>query len=148
MIKMTKQKKSSKECDDINCPVHGSLTLRKKEFVGTVISDKMRRTVTVSWERRRKLPKYERDEKAKTVVYAHNPPCIEAKKGDKVRITETRPLSKLKRFVVSEIIGEDLDFSLKEQTSDGYTPLDKRKSGKEDKEIPTEETNSEKVNKE
>jgi len=133
MIKMEKNSKktpnkkpvkkvvaATKDCDDKNCHVHGNLKIRTKSFVGTVVSDKMRRTVTISWGQIKKIPKYERVEKRKTVVYAHNPPCINAKKGDKVVINETRPLSKIKRFVVTKVIGEDLDFSLKEQTADGY----------------------------
>ena len=80
------------------------LKLHGKEFVGTVISDKATKTVTVEWERRVQLPKYERYERRYSRVYAHNPLTINARTGDIVRIKETRPLSKTKNFVVTEII--------------------------------------------
>lgn len=75
-----------------------------KEFVGVVISDKAHKTVTVEWERRRLIPKYERYERRYSRVYAHNPLSLNARHGDTVRIKETRPLSKTKNFVVVEIV--------------------------------------------
>lgn len=80
------------------------LKLHGKEFVGKVISDKADKTVTVEWERRVLLPKYERYERRYSRVYAHNPLTINAHTGDTVRIKETRPLSKTKNFVVVEVI--------------------------------------------
>ena len=80
------------------------LKLHGKEFVGKVISDKADKTVTVEWERRVLLPKYERYERRYSRVYAHNPITINAHTGDTVRIKETRPLSKTKNFVVVEVI--------------------------------------------
>ena len=80
------------------------IKLHGKEFVGVVISDKAAKTVTVEWERRRLIPKYERYERRYSRVYAHNPITINAKLGDKVRIKETRPLSKTKHFVVVEVL--------------------------------------------
>ena len=79
------------------------IKLHGKEFVGLVISDKANKTVTVEWERRRLIPKYERYEKRYSRVYAHNPVAINARMGDTVRVQETRPLSKTKNFVVVEI---------------------------------------------
>ncbi len=81
-----------------------SLSTRGRTFVGVVISDKMTRTVTVQWEKRKYIPKYERYEKSRTKVKAHNPDEINAQKGDVVKIKETRPLSKTKNFIVTEII--------------------------------------------
>jgi small subunit ribosomal protein S17 len=80
------------------------LKLHGKEFVGVVISDKATKTVTVEWDRRRLVQKYERYEKRYSRVYAHNPLTINAKMGDTVRIKETRPLSKTKNFVVVEVV--------------------------------------------
>lgn len=80
------------------------IRLHGKEFVGVVISDKAHKTVTVEWERRRLIPKYERYERRYSRVYAHNPETINAKMGDTVRIKETRPLSKTKHFVVVEVM--------------------------------------------
>lgn len=94
-------------CEDAKCPFHGNLKVHGREFVGTVVSDKMHHTVSVSWERRVFVPKYERYLKKLSKVQAHNPECINAKEGDKVRIVECRPLSKLKNFVVLEVIKGD-----------------------------------------
>lgn len=69
-------------------------------FTGEVVSDKMHRTVTVKWERRHYVPKYQRYERRFSKVKAHNPDEIDAKTGDKVEIMETRPLSKTKNFIV------------------------------------------------
>ena len=94
-------------CTDKHCPVHGGLKLRGRNFVGTVTSDRMSKTVVVSWTRRFFVKKFERYERRLSKINAHNPPCMAAKKGDIVRITETRPLSKTKHFTVSEIIGSE-----------------------------------------
>lgn len=81
-----------------------SLGTRGKSFVGIVVSDKMARTVSVEWSRRLYVPKYERYLIRKSSVKAHNPEEINAKTGDKVRIVETRPISKTKKFIVTEIM--------------------------------------------
>ncbi|MDP2750398.1 MAG: 30S ribosomal protein S17 [Nanoarchaeota archaeon] len=94
----------TKECADKKCPFHGNLKIRGRTFEGQVISDKMQKTVIVMWERRRMIKKYERYEKRRTKIKAHNPECINARKGDIVKISECRPLSKLKSFVVIEKI--------------------------------------------
>lgn len=78
---------------------------RGRTFVGTVISDKMSKTVVVHWERRFYVKKFERYERRQSKVNAHNPDEINAKKGDIVKIVETRPLSKTKNFIVVEILG-------------------------------------------
>jgi small subunit ribosomal protein S17 len=85
-------------------PKMAGIRLHGKQFVGKVISDKANKTVTVEWERRRLISKYERYEKRYSRVYAHNPITINAKLGDTVMIQETRPLSKTKNFVVIEIV--------------------------------------------
>lgn len=75
-----------------------------RKFIGIVTSDKMAKTVTVEWERRKYITKYERYEKRKSRVKAHNPESINAKKGEKVMIMETRPISKTKHFVVIDVL--------------------------------------------
>jgi small subunit ribosomal protein S17 len=90
-------------CDDPNCPFHGKLPVRGQVFDGVVVSDKMTDTVVVLREFEKKVPKYERYEKRRSKVHAHNPPCIKAKEGDVVKIAECRPLSKTKSFVVVEV---------------------------------------------
>ena len=86
------------------------LRLRGRTFTGTVISSKMQKTVTVEWERRHYLKKYERFEKRRSRVKAHNPQSMSAKEGDIVKIMECRPLSKTKNFVVVEILGKERGF--------------------------------------
>jgi len=99
-------KAPEKECNDKNCPFHGSLKVRGKSFLGDVVKDKMYNGATVEWYGTRYISKYERYEKIKTKIHAHNPPCISAKIGDKVRVMECRPLSKTKNFVIIEKISE------------------------------------------
>ena len=83
------------------------LSKRGKTFVGTVVADRMHNTVTVEWERTQYVSKFERYTKKKTKVKAHNPPEMNAKTGQLVRIKETRPISKTKHFIIIEIITED-----------------------------------------
>ena len=93
----------TKECMDPNCPFHGVLPVRGQVLRGVVVSDKMDKTVVVQRVFIKKIAKYERYEKRKTKVHAHNPPCIDAKVGDNVTISECRPLSKTKSYVVVEV---------------------------------------------
>ena len=81
-----------------------NISVRGKTFTGKVVSAKMHGTVVVEWERRVPIPKYERFEKRRSKVAAHNPEEMGAKEGDIVKIQETRPLSKTKNFIVIEII--------------------------------------------
>ena len=93
-----------KACDDPKCPFHGNLSVRGQVFNCIVVSDKMDSTVVVLREFEKKIPKFERFEKRKSKIHAHNPSCIDAKAGDKVKIAECRPLSKTKSFVVVEVL--------------------------------------------
>lgn len=88
------------KCEDPNCPFHGTLRVRGNSFVGTVKSAKAALSATVEWERRIKIPKFERYEKRYSKVHAHNPKCINAQEGDKVQINECKPISKTKTFVI------------------------------------------------
>lgn len=89
-------------CTDKYCPFHGALSVRGQIIEGSVVSDKMDKTVIVEREYLRYLTKYERYEKRTGRYPAHNPLCINAKAGDKVKIMECRPLSKTVSFVVIE----------------------------------------------
>jgi len=89
-------------CNDPKCPFHGHLSIRGQIIDGVVISSKMDKSVVVSKERLRYIPKYERYEKRSSHYNAHNPECIDAQIGEKVKIMECRPLSKTKSFVVIE----------------------------------------------
>jgi small subunit ribosomal protein S17 len=77
-----------------------NFSTRGRTFTGIVVGDKMSKTVTVEWTRRSYIPKYERYERRRTRVKAHNPAEIDAREGDVVVIKETRPLSKTKHFIV------------------------------------------------
>ncbi len=92
-------------CADIKCPFHGKLGVRGRQFIGTVISAKMRKTAVIEFERLHFLKKYERYEKRRTKLKIHNPECINAKEGDVVKIMECRPLSKTKNFVIVQKLG-------------------------------------------
>lgn len=76
-----------------------------KEYVGKVVSDKNDKTVTVLVETYKKDPLYGKRVKYSKKYSAHNE-SNKAKVGDVVRIVETRPLSKTKRFYVAEIVKE------------------------------------------
>jgi small subunit ribosomal protein S17 len=91
-----------KSCNDAKCPFHGNLKMRGRILVGKIISTKMRKTASFELARIHYIPKYERYEKRRTRLKAHNPDCINASAGDIVRIMECRPLSKTKKFVVIE----------------------------------------------
>lgn len=87
-------------CNDVYCPFHSNLSLRGALLEGRVISSKTVKTVVVEREYLHYIPKYERYERRRSKIAAHNPPCIAAKEGDWVRIAECRPISKTKHFVV------------------------------------------------
>lgn len=76
---------------------------RRKTRVGTVVSDKMERTVVVLVERQHSHPLYGKQVK-RSKKYHANDENNEYRTGDVVRIMETRPLSKLKRWRVTEVI--------------------------------------------
>jgi small subunit ribosomal protein S17 len=70
---------------------------QRKARVGEVIESKMAKTIVVRVERRFPHPRFRKVVTAYAKLYAHDEKC-EAKPGDRVRIEETRPLSKLKRW--------------------------------------------------
>ena len=88
---MTEPKKQSK------------IPTRGRTFTGIIVSSKAQKTVTVSWDRRVFIPKYERYLTKRSKVKAHNPD-LNLKEGDMVMIKECRPISKTKKFVVVEVI--------------------------------------------
>jgi len=75
----------------------------RKEIIGRVVSNKMEKSITVSVERKVKHPKYGKFVKKTSKFMAHDEKN-ECSVNDKVRIMETRPLSKNKRFRLVEII--------------------------------------------
>jgi small subunit ribosomal protein S17 len=77
---------------------------RRNEQIGTVVKAKMARTVVVAVERLVRHGLYRKTIKRTSTFMAHDDKG--AKQGDMVRIVETRPLSKMKRWRVEEIIGK------------------------------------------
>jgi small subunit ribosomal protein S17 len=84
----------------------------RKERVGEVISNKMTKTIIVRVERRFPHPKFKKVITGYKKLYAHDEKA-EAKVGDRVRIEETRPLSKTKRWRLVEVV----------HRSSGVTPV-------------------------
>jgi small subunit ribosomal protein S17 len=76
---------------------------RRNEKVGNVVSTKMQKTIVVEVEMRKAHPKYKRIIKSSKKFYAHDEQNS-ARVGDVVRIRETRPTSKLKRWALEEIV--------------------------------------------
>jgi len=76
---------------------------RRNEKVGNVVSTKMQKTIVVEVEMRKAHPKYKRIVKSNKKFYAHDEQNS-ARVGDVVRIRESRPLSKLKRWALEEIV--------------------------------------------
>lgn len=97
-------KKPTKTCEDKHCPFHSNMSVRGRVFEGTIVGNILHKSATVSWERRKFVKKYERYEKRRTKVKAHSTPCIDVKKGDTVKIMESRPISKTKKFIIIEKI--------------------------------------------
>jgi small subunit ribosomal protein S17 len=75
----------------------------KKEFVGTVKSDKMDKTVVVAVETLTLHPLYKKYVKRVKKVKAHDEKN-DAKSGDRVRVIECRPLSKEKHWKLAEVV--------------------------------------------
>lgn len=77
-----------------------STTTAGKTFNGVVVKSAMKDTVTVLVERYVKHPKYEKYLRRSKKFLVHNPGNT-AQVGDKVTIRETRPISKMKRFIIA-----------------------------------------------
>jgi small subunit ribosomal protein S17 len=79
------------------------ITAKRKMREGVVVSTKMQKTITVKVERTIRHPNFDKVVTRAKKYYAHNEnPDIQV--GQKVRIIETRPLSRLKRWRVLEIL--------------------------------------------
>lgn len=92
----------------------------------------MQETATIEWPRRKYVTKFERYEKSRTRIKAHNPKTIDAKKGDIVKIMECRPISKTKHFIIIEKVGHEKLFEAKQELME---------ESKVKKEKPVEEEN-------
>ena len=78
---------------------------KRAELTGKVVSAKCDKTITVLVETYKKHPKYGKRVKSSKKYCAHDE-TNKAKVGDIVRIVETRPISKTKRFYLAEVVQE------------------------------------------
>src|SRR6201982_3068191 len=92
-------------------------TDRRNEKVGHVVSTKMQKTIVVEVEMRKAHPKYKRTVRLTKRFYAHDE-ANTARVGDMVRIRETRPLSKLKRWQLQEIVRRSALAQVQDTASD------------------------------
>ncbi|MFQ5596637.1 MAG: 30S ribosomal protein S17 [Nitrospiria bacterium] len=77
--------------------------MKRKEYFGTVVSDKMDKTVVVAIDRRVKHPRYKKYLRRTHKMMAHDE-ANACRVGDQVKMIETRPLSARKRWLVMEIL--------------------------------------------
>ena len=81
---------------------------KKQELLGTVVSDKVNKTIIVATVESKKHPLYGKIIKS-TKKYAAHDENNEAKVGDVVRIAATRPLSKTKRYTLVSVVEKSVD---------------------------------------
>ncbi len=101
MATATQKKEAAKAKNEVEGNTEGRG--RRREVVGTVTSNKMDKTIAVEIFRTVMHPRYKKFVKRTSVFKAHDEKN-EANIGDKVRIYETRPLSKTKRWKLAEIV--------------------------------------------
>ena len=107
-IEKNKDSLNSEKCNDKLCPFHGEahrrLKLRGRIFEGEVIK-KLPGRVTIEFDRMVYMSKYERYEKRTAKLHARLPDCLnDVNVGDRIRIAETRPISRTMHFVVTKIV--------------------------------------------
>lgn len=76
---------------------------KTRSVVGKIVSDKMQKTIVVMVERTVKHPKYGKIIKRRTKLHAHDENEV-GRIGDTVRVSESRPVSKTKCWVLEEVI--------------------------------------------
>ena len=95
---------NSTKCDNKKCPIHGNLSLHGRTMKGIVLREVFHNTTTIEFPRQIYISKYERFEKRRTRIKVHIPSCMDVSKGNFIAVKETRPISKTKNFVVTEVI--------------------------------------------
>ena len=83
--------------------VHAETTGQPKTRTGRVVSDKAEQTITVRIEIARRHRRYEKIVRSSSTLHAHDP-ANDAHEGDLVRVVESRPLSKTKRWRLVEVL--------------------------------------------
>ena len=90
--------KKTHECQDKHCPMHNGMKTRGRVLVGKVASI-YGQTAIIEWQRSYYLQKYERSESRRSRIKVHIPGCVNVNTGNKIKVMETRPISKTKHFV-------------------------------------------------
>ena len=90
----------SRECEDEDCPFHGSLKVRGTLIEGTLVKNRAPKMGVIERTYLFYDHKYKRYERRTSRIHARVPSCLDVKEGDRVIIGETRPLSKSVSFVV------------------------------------------------
>ena len=93
---------SNRECNDKDCPFHGSTRIRGKITKGIVVNKKSKNTVVIRQDYVQFVKKYQRYERRNSRLSCHLPECLnnDIEVGDLVRVGESRKLSKTKPFIV------------------------------------------------
>jgi len=94
------------ECEDKSCPFHGTTRIRGKVTQGVVVSKKSKKTVIIRMDYVQFIKKYQRYERRNARLACHLPDCLshEIDVGDKVRVGESRKISKTKAFIILDKI--------------------------------------------
>jgi small subunit ribosomal protein S17 len=110
-----------------------SVESKRKIRLGQVVSDRMDKTVVVAVQSPKRHPLYQKTIK-RVVKYKAHDEKNECRVGDKVKIVETRPLSREKRWRVAEIItrGEVVEISPEEITREELARVKPEKKAKEE----------------
>jgi small subunit ribosomal protein S17 len=95
-------KSKAEDCNDQDCPFHGTTRIRGKIAKGVIVSKKSKNTVIIRRDYVQFIKKYQRYERRNTRLACHLPECLihEVELGDLVRVGESRKLSKSKAFIV------------------------------------------------
>jgi small subunit ribosomal protein S17 len=93
-------KPPARQCEDPNCPFHGTLKIRGKLLTGKVVSVSAKNLAVVQRESTQFNKKYIRYLKKRHKLHAHLSPCFDLKLGDTATVAECRPISKTVSFVV------------------------------------------------
>lgn len=93
-------KNPERQCEDPNCPFHGTLRIRGKLLSGRVVSVNAKNMAVVQRESTKYNNKYMRYLKKRHKLHAHLSPCMDLEIGDVATVAECRPVSKTVSFVV------------------------------------------------
>lgn len=93
-------KAPERQCEDRNCPFHGSLRIRGKLLTGKVVSVSAKNMAVVQRESTQYNDKYMRYLKKRHRLHAHLSPCVDLQLGDLATVAECKPISKTVSFVV------------------------------------------------